>query len=229
MISEVSFSRGFASFWTEYTPWLGEYVSSINKGIGVRVQAPIIIADDTSHRAINNVIAFTLFKNVIENSNNRIDSAFSESVDIMKNFPRNNLETFTLTDEYKKIITKLSERLVSQYYTKNPKFYPQFNGCGIMENCQGDLLYNETLVEIKAGERGLQSSDIKQIITYCALNWLSGKSLNISHIEFYNPRQGILWKSELSDLINSISSLPLEDLFDQIGKYLSELSENIEL
>jgi hypothetical protein len=39
-----------------------------------------------------------------------------------------------------------------------------------MESCQGDILNNETLIEIKAGERGILSSDIKQIITYCALN-----------------------------------------------------------
>jgi len=229
MISEVSFSRGFASFWTEYTPWLGDYVSSINKGIGVRIEVPIEIGNDTIHRAINNVVAFSLFKNLIEHNEDSVEKAFTESVDIMKNFPRNNLETYKLSNEYKVIITILSKRLINRYKQRSPEFYPQFSGCGIMESCQGDLLYDDTLVEIKAGERGLQSSDVKQIITYCALNWLSGSPLLISQIEFYNPRQGILWKSELSDLIISVSSLPLEDLFDQIGKYLSELSENIEL
>jgi len=98
-----------------------------------------------------------------------------------------------------------------------------------MESCQGDIFYNETLVEIKAGERGILSSDIKQIITYCALNWLSNHPKKIINVEFYNPRQGILWVSELEELIMSVSNLPIEDLFDQIGKYLINMSEDIEL
>jgi hypothetical protein len=229
MISETSFSRGFTSFWTEYTPWLGDFVSSINKGIAYRTQVPIELTEDSTHRSTNNVIAFTLFKNIIESDNSKIDDAYKEAQKIVSNYPRNNLDTYSLTDDYAKIIDKLATRLVNRYENKEIEIYPQFNGCGIMESCQGDLYYKNTLAEIKAGDRATKSSDIKQVITYCALDWLSGNSFDIQNIEIYNPRQGILWESELSDLILSISSLPMEDLFDFIGKYLSELSESIEL
>lgn len=229
MISEVSFSRGYTSFWTEHAPWISDYVSSINKGLVERLEYPIELGDDTVHRSINNTIAFTLFKNIITEQNNDIEKAFLEAQKIVANYPRNNIETFVLSDVYKKIIQRQSERLVKRYKDKTSEFYPEFSGCGIMESCQGDLFYNNTLVEIKAGERGVLSSDIKQIITYCALNWLSNNPKKIKYVEFYNPRQGIIWESELEELIMTVSNLPIEDLFDQIGKYLINMSEDIEL
>jgi len=228
MISEISFSRGYSSFWSEHAPWINEYVNSINQGFIERLQNPIEIGDDSKHRSINNVMAFTLFKNIITKVSDNFEIALEESINIVKNYPRNNLESYKLTDDYKKIINNLVTRLVKRYENKNLTFYPQFAGCGIMDNCQGDIYYNEILAEIKAGERNLVVSDIKQIITYCALNWLSTNRINITNIEFYNPRQGILWESNLSDLFYSISSIPMEDFFDQIGKYLSNLSEDIE-
>jgi len=229
MISEVSFSRGYTSFWTEHAPWISDYVSSLNKGLVERLEYPIELGDDTIHRSINNIIAFTLFKNVIEKNDSDIEKAFVEAKKIAANYPRNNIESYILSEEYAKIIQRQCERLVRRYKGKSAEFYPQFSGCGIMESCQGDIFYNETLVEIKAGERGILSSDIKQIITYCALNWLSNHPKKIINVEFYNPRQGILWVSELEELIMSVSNLPIEDLFDQIGKYLINMSEDIEL
>lgn len=229
MISEISFSRGYTSFWTEHAPWISDYVSSINKGLVERLQLPIEIGDDTIHRSINNIVAFTLFKNIASQGNSKIEDAQKESFKIVKNYPRNNLETYTMTKEYELIIQKQSERLVNRYKGKVLEFYPQFSGCGMMESCQGDIFHNNTLIEIKAGERGLLSSDIKQIITYCALNWLSNSPITIDYVEFYNPRQGILWESKLIDIIMSISNLPIEDLFDQIGKYLTDMSADIEL
>lgn len=229
MISEVSFSRGYTSFWTEYTPWIGDFVGSINKGMGLQTQSPITVTDDAIHRSINNIIAFTIFKNIVKFKNDNIEDAKDEAFAIAKNYPRNNLETYSFTNANYQVIKQLANRLAYQYKDKVVEFYPQFWGCGILESCQGDLHYDDTLVEIKAGERGLLSSDIKQIITYSALNWLSRKPMIIKQIEFYNPRQGILWKSNLNDMILSISNLPPADLFDQIGKYLSVLSEDIDL
>jgi hypothetical protein len=229
MISETSFSRGYSFFWTENTPWIGNFVSSINVGFVERVFSPIAILDDPGHRSINNVVAFTLFKNILSGNNDSIDDAFRESIRIIENYPRNNLDSFNLTDTYRQIIKTQSIRLIKQYSGLEIEFFPQFPGCGIMESCQGDLYYDKTLVEVKAGNQAFKPSDIKQIIVYCALNWLSKNPLNIENVELINPRQGTLWRSSLSDLIFSISNLPMEDLFDQFGKYLSSMSEDIQL
>lgn len=228
MISEVSFSRGYTSFWTEYVPWLGDYVSAINKGLGERIDQPIHLKDEPYHRSINNVIAFTLFKNIIKEKDEDIEKAFLEAKKIVANYPRNNLDSYILSERYIKIIQMQCERLM-QHYDKPLEFYPEFRGCGIMESCRGDLFCDETLVEIKAGERDILPSDIKQLIAYAALNWLSSNPKPIKHVEIYNPRQGFLWNEELGELILTISNIPMEDLFDQIGKYLISMSEDINL
>jgi hypothetical protein len=229
MISEISFSRGYSSFWIEQTPWLNDYVSFLNKGIAERVFLPIEIMDDPSHRSINNVIAFTLFKNTVLQNKIDLKQSLKEAIKIIKNYPRNNLDTYKLTKDYKRIIQIQSNRLVQLYKSEKPTFYPQFAGCGILENCQGDLLYGNTLVEIKAGERGITPTDIRQLIIYSALSWLSKDKKEIENIELFNPRQGIYWKENIADCVLSISNVSMEDLFDQISKYLSELSDQVEL
>lgn len=229
MISETSFARSYTSFWLDYTPWINNFTSSVNKGLIDRIDLPFTLNDDPLHRSINNVVSFTLFKNIILLNEDDLEKSFKEASKIMINYLGNGLDSYILTDNYKKLIFEQTNRLIKRYKAKNVIFYPQFSGCGILYSCQGDLLYSKTLVEIKAGERGILSSDIKQIIVYCALNWLSTNKYEIDTVELYNPRQGILWQSKLKDLVLSISNLPVEDLFDQIGKFLYDLSEDIEL
>lgn len=229
MISEVSFSRGYTSFWIEYTPWLNDYITSINKYFVNSLYTPIEVQEDPSFRSINNVIAFTLFKNIIKFNDNNLSKSFNEASAILKNFPRNNLEDYSSDALQNEIINIQTKRLIENYKGKDILFSPQFNGCGILESCSGDIFYNDTLVEIKAGERMFTPSDLKQLIIYCALNGLSNSKIKIINIELFNPRQGLCWKSSLNDVIFSISDLPIDDLFNQIGKFLINLSEEVEL
>ncbi|TNE53865.1 MAG: hypothetical protein EP338_10070 [Bacteroidetes bacterium] len=229
MISEASFARAYSSFWQEFTPWINDYTSFVNKGLVERKYEPLNSTDESIHRSINNVTAVVLFQNMIEQNNSDIDTAFEKAREIVKNFPRNGLDTYNLDNDQMRIIKLQSSRLVDTYKGNDLIFNPQFDGCGILASCQGDLMYQKTLVEIKAGERNISSSDIKQVIVYCALNWLAKSERKIEIVEIFNPRQGVLWQSSLSSLISSISSLPTEDLFEQIGIYLYESSEDIVL
>lgn len=231
MISEKNFSRGYTSFWAEFTPWLNDYVSFLNEGFVTNIEQPLHYVDDVNHRSINNILAFTLFKNAIENNNNDILMALDEAKIIASNYPRNNLETYTLMDTYEQIVLAQTDRLLRRYRDKNLEFYPQFSGCGIMESCEGDILSENSLIEIKAGTsaKGILPSDIKQSLVYSALDWLSENSKNIIHIELYNPRQGIFWESNIEELIKTVSNHTFEDFFDQFGKYLVNLSDEIQL
>ena len=227
MISEVNFAKNYSSFWTEYTPWVKDYVHSLNSGLIEHLYTSLEEKDDPKYRSINNVTAFTLFKNTVYLNNNDIDKAFVESVRILKNYPRTNIDTYQLTDplNYRTIKT-ISDRLRSRYKNDNIIFYPKFNGCGILDNCQGDLFINQTLIEIKAGDRNITVQDLRQLLIYSALNWLSG-TCEISYVELFNPRTGHLWNASILEFVSSISDLSMEDLFEQIGKYLSDLSEDV--
>lgn len=229
MISEKTFARGYSSFWTQNTPWLVDYVSFLNKGSIERIFKPLDSLDEAKHRSINNSAAFIDFKQKRIGEELDLLKIISIATDNLKHLPRNGLDTYIFDEINNTIIKEQSKRLTSTYSRKELIFDPQFKGCGIIANCQGDLLYEDVLCEIKAGERNIQSSDIKQLLVYCALNWLSDEKIKINKIEIFNPRQGIYWNSTLKNLMDNISTLPMEDLFEEIGHFLYITSEEFEI
>ncbi len=108
---------------------------------------------------------------------------------------------------------------------------PSFPGHGLMANCKGDLLYGTTLVEIKApnvdeGRKPFNPEDFRQVLIYCALNYLAGEKYVINKINLVNPRTGYLWQSNLEEFIFKISKVSSFELFESIGRYLLDLSES---
>ncbi len=227
MISELAFSRGYSSFWQEYFPWLNYYIPVINADRKNHLLSPIDITEDPSLRSINNVVAFTHFKNICGDVEFPLETSFDEAKRIVGVLPRNNLARYKLTSNDRRIIEVQTNRLLNRY-GPTCRIYPDFCGCGIVKNCYGDILKGETLIEIKAGERGIQPADLKQVILYSALNWANPRRThNIRRVEIFNPRQGVAWNNDLSQFISYISDLSLEDVFDQLCKYLVELSSEI--
>src|SRR5262249_39484161 len=66
---------------------------------------------------------------------------------------------------------------------------PVFPGCGWVMECAGDVLAGSTLFEVKAGQRGFRSIDLRQMLVYCALNF-AAKTYDISTVCLVNPRTG---------------------------------------
>ncbi len=124
------------------------------------------------------------------------------------------------------MISDLSDRLYAKY-CKDVIVDPFFCGCGIIDNCNGDILKDDTLVEVKTGNRKLLVTDIKQLLVYCALNTQQTSKYNIINVEIYNPRMGQLWSSPIGRLINDISPISQYELFDELCKYISDMTEKI--
>ena len=229
MISETNFSRGYSSFWIEYFPWLNSYCQSITKYSLKHVHSVPNQAECPEHRGINNTLAFFHFRNLNSNINYDIESSKEEALKYMERFPRNNVNTYKFSTIDQKVISFQIEKLRSKY-SKDLIISPFFPGCGIIDNCYGDIIQENKLVEIKAGERNIAPSDIKQLIVYTVLNWLSGSTTyKLDHLEIYNPRVGYLWNNSIDDLLVSITDIPKEDIFDQFTKYLITQSEDVEL
>lgn len=229
MISETSFSRGYSSFWTEYFPWLNSYCQFLNKYKLQEVHSPISETDLPEHRAINNTIAFFHFRNIASNSKFALELSRDEGVLFMKRFQRNNIDTYLFDESDRKIILKQVQNLVSRY--KNSILInPFFPGCGILDNCCGDIIQGKTLSEIKAGDRQIIPADLRQLIVYSALNWISTSiKYEFDMIEIYNPRVGYSWSSSIDEFIFSIADISKEDIFDQLTKLLLTLSEDVEI
>ena len=231
MISEKKFAKEHQSFWEEHTPLFREYYASSNL-LGKKIGKPIEIPEDSMQVYINNLIATTHFKNIVADPDSTVEKSFNDSIPVIDVFSRKKRENYSLTDDYRQIITIQAERIAGLYSGKLIHD-PPFPGCGLMSNCNGDLICGTTLVEIKAnremnGRKPFRPEDFRQLLTYCALNYLANDLYDIRKIHLFNPRMGYLWQSDLEEFVYLISNTTIADLFESIGNYLSELSESID-
>lgn len=97
---------------------------------------------------------------------------------------------------------------------------PIFDGCGYVDTSEGDVLTGTTLYEIKTVDRPFRSVDIRQLVTYCALNYLSGRYM-IDCIGIFNPRRGVYVVISLEEVCYEISGLSSQELFDAIVHAIS--------
>lgn len=229
MISEKNFAREFTSFWKEHTPWFNDFYSS-EVSLGSKMAPRIEIQEHKDHVYVNNVIAETHFHNIQKGGDYCIDDSFNESIPTIDAFSQVRRKGYKLTDDYKKLIGDQARRLASMY-SGPVTLSPEFPGCGILTNCRGDLLQGSKLIEIKAARdrqrrASFRPEDFRQLLIYCALNYLAGDIYIISDIELVNPRRGIKWTYNLEKFIRIISDNSSNELFEIIGEYLTDMADH---
>ena len=97
---------------------------------------------------------------------------------------------------------------------------PRFAGCGTMSACEGDLLVSDILYEVKAGDRNFRTTDLRQLLIYCALNHAK-PVYSIERIALINPRVGVYWSARLDSVARRISGTTVSQLLDNIIEFLS--------
>ena len=129
---------------------------------------------------------------------------------------------YFLFDESIRDIISQSENLLRNYHAPQELIVsPFFKGCGFIDDCSGDLIYGDTLVEIKTVNRNFHIQDFRQLMTYCALNYAS-KQYNIRKIGIYNPRNSMWFTISLDDFAQAISGRDLPELCWDILNFISE-------
>lgn len=231
MISEKTFIRYYSSFWEQLLPGIDHYVRMINSGLKERLFAPITIEDIPTRRAIVNGIAFNLFyKFKIENLNFKdlmIDSNDLLKIKILevnKMSFLNNAKEFErdINENELSIVKDIANRLVVYSSLKDDlKIYPEFQGCGLLFNCYGDILYKDTLVEVKAGNTNFGRHDLYQLLTYGALNHISSKKINITNFELINIRTGLQWKENIESVCEIIGGASSSEIYSEIVSHIS--------
>ncbi len=199
MISERKFAESYKTFWDEATPHLSFYCST-PEARGRRFGQAIEIPEKGFHISLNNIIATTHFRNISADPDYPLEQSYRDSIPVLNIFSANHAKGYELTRDYREIILTQTERLASQYEGKLVHD-PPFPGYGILANCRGDLLCGSTLVEIKANagrryNKPFENRDFRQLIVYCALNYLAGHKYRISMINLFNPRMGFVWQSD---------------------------------
>ena len=240
MISEKEFSSGFQDFWNKCLPFLTpQMFAELNATGNMRSKGrrnwikPLNTSDDNSTNDVVSEAAFELFAKSLESGVGvetlALDDNFLENV-VARALGRTASQRLRKGVVLQTAVTPpiiqvvgLADRLES-YFRNHPKerpivVQPQFKGCGVLDSCFGDLITPGHLYELKMGDRNLRSSDIKQALTYCTLNYFSCQ-YEFANIVILNPRRGSEYTFDIEELASWISGRTAAELFHDIREFL---------
>lgn len=232
MISEQHFSTSFTSIWHDIIPladtyWRRENLRVEHWSSPVENLAPIRI------RGFINELAFEIFRKAVE-SDTKTQTKYllpllDDSIENVSKYIlriTNDTQSVTLEmDEESKLETiALASNLLHFFsHRESIIFRPKFSGCGIVASCEGDLIYEDCLYEVKAGDRGFRVSDLKQLLIYSSLAFTREESA-FSSVGLYNPRSGFFWKRTLDSVCLELSGLRESDVLANIATSMTRLS-----
>lgn len=234
MISASSFCRIYSSYWRDLTPTAEIFVRRLNLAHYERDFPEMKVATSPDRRGLINEIAFSAFCFSIRNGktwqSGPISAEEIQAVFSHLHFAQGSYrdldpasipfvaapEIEDISEQHRRLMLLFAPSLVSS----NLVAEPQFQGCGIIDTCRGDLLVDDTLYEVKAGDRLFRSIDIRQLVTYSALNQLS-KQFTINYVGLVNPRVGISAKLALDELCVEISGRGAIELLSDIASSIS--------
>ena len=190
--------------------------------------APFPDVSSGSHRAFVNEAAFRLFEQhgmgCDEVTNEQVLAAFLEASAFVGRLIGSPLTPSTMTYFEGMAIRELARRLVHFFYRTGQYgrvwLRPRFQGCGILSACDGDVLADTTLFEVKAGLREFRVPDFRQLITYCSLN-MEANRYQIENIGVINPRLGTYYILSLKEFALSVAGVNVNELSARVLDFLS--------
>jgi hypothetical protein len=228
VIDASTFAISFNAFWHAYAPTCEHFVRRLNLDGLERFYPPMPLVARTKRRALIAELAFSLFverkKNPLISAESEIqrDVAWSETAKRLAPYAGQGLDIETrLNDEEDREVAIIAERLERFYNSsRSCVLRPIFAGCGYVDASEGDVIFGSTLYEIKTVERPVRSSDIRQTITYAALNAASNQ-FNLQNVGLFNPRRGQYCDIGIEHVCSEISGRPAQELLAIIVQALS--------
>jgi hypothetical protein len=227
VISERKFSNSFSSFWNELLPTADSFVRRMNLSLE-RYCLPTESRFEVNRdrRSVINELSFRLFMSLAKGKKLSIKDKMKMSLEVShyieKLAPNINIDQPISKEELEEA-ESLSSAL-AQYFSgaslNKLRFWPIFRGCGMINACKGDIITDDKLVEVKAGDRHFRITDFRQVIAYLTLNSIS-KQYDTQHIALVNPRKGLFFETTVEVLIEGCSQRKSVDVFGDIIDFLS--------
>jgi len=226
MIDASTFAISYNAFWHANTPTCEHFIRRLNLNGLDRMHPPMPPSNTTNRRALIAEYAFSLF---VERRNAQIagstfnkEVAWLDTVSRLAPYAIQGLDIQSeLSDEEEQEVDSLTNRLELFFNASRPiVLRPQFVGCGYVDASEGDVIFGQTLFEVKTVERPVRSSDIRQTITYAALNAASNK-FDLDSVGLFNPRRGQYCMLDLEQVCFEISGLSAQELLTVIIQALS--------
>ena len=231
MISATEFGRSHTSTWKILAPTMDLFVKRMN-AFGLERKFPPLQSTTVSHRvAFVNEIGFELFRGAAEagftRSPRQVDfdasvKAARTLISRMRGVVQEDVAdpTEEELDDSANQANRLERFFRAVSSGNSIEVSPVFAGCGIIDECVGDVYFSNTLYEVKAGARLFRSIDVRQLLTYAALNKAAtGRSL--TEIGLFNPRSGVAFTAPLEEICVEVAGLKADELLGEIIRVIS--------
>jgi hypothetical protein len=119
---------------------------------------------------------------------------------------------------------------MSSYFGLNATldFCPRFPGAGILASAEGDIGVGDCLVEVKTVKRNTSANDLRQVITYLALDAAAGRN-RWKSFAFFNPRRGTLHIAEIEPFVLRVSGgRPASEVFSDLIQFVESHSLSLD-
>lgn len=224
VITERTLVEGHGSFWRTQAPSLARLVRSLNAAGREPLFPPITSKSVPERIYLINEVAFELAMARLAGSPVSIQQAFEIALSevgtlegaLTAESALSVLEEIEAADIASRLIAAIPEEIMG---VGGFERRPILRGVGALADCQADLKFGSTLVEIKSGDRKLRSIDIKQIITYFVLSYLKSSTV-FRRCIIVNPRQGFRVIFDFDDLIEVVSGMTTVEFVGNFSSYL---------
>jgi hypothetical protein len=242
MTSEKHFALSHTGFWNTLLPLEESYVRTHNLALE-RFATPLKASDAPDQHGIINEAAFRVFSAVCLSGQRPAELSVAgvaecaaeayQHIRRLRQFSRTPIRP--ISDRGKREAIELATRL-TDFFTADGRGRPQralasrivslrprpvFPGCGWVDEAEGDILADNTLGEVKAGDRLFRGTDLRQILVYAALNF-SAKTYQIDAFALINPRLGVFFEDDLETLAQKTSGASASQILGEIVHYISE-------
>jgi len=232
MISERKLISSHSSFWQAVLPMGAAFVRTMNTDLS-RFAPPRPSVLPATRNAFISELGFRIYAATIDGAidlgadqlaNDRRVLSLAEGVQTYIAQLEGNTR-YGPMDELERqesiALAKRLERFVNlQEADKEIVISPPFNGCGIVDDCEGDLLIGTRLYEVKNVERDFRLVDIRQLICYCALNRASRRHA-IDSVGLVNARRGVFYRIDFNYLCLAVAGMTAPDLCAEVTNFIS--------
>lgn len=232
MISEKKFVSSHSSFWRAVLPLGESFIRTMNRSLR-KVADPYPSVFPSHRNAAISELGFRIFSDL-----NRVllwnadDSAADAPLIItLAASTQSHIEKLghglsvsSMTREERIEAIEIARQLSRHFAIHEPGqelvTRPFFRGCGILHACEGDVLAGTVLYEVKNVDRPFRLADLRQLLTYVALNAAS-PAYEISAVALLNVRSGKFFRIGLNNLSLAVAGFSAPNLLSEVINYLS--------
>jgi len=220
MISALAFVR-HSSIWRQVAPTLEQFVRWVNTN--VRSIAPAIAwRGHTERNPLIAEVGFRLAEGGFDAATILPFEVEERARQMILQLPRGAAAAQRLHGFEWQQAAELG-KAIRNYTATLPvaQFSPTVPGCGVVDTAIADILSEDNLIEVKAVKRPFRGSDFRQVLTYAAMYYASGRE--IRDVAVYNPRLGDIVSMPLDSLAVGVSGHHRVELMQDIVSYMTGL------